>query len=218
MTLNYYNMAKATEVKARNLLSSTSQTSTKKNLAYIKKMLLKAADLYTLAIKQDPLNIDAHIGRGEIFWLPIIGKIDDCFIDLENALKLDSNNSEILAIIAYKWFYLNEFEKGKDYLKKSIYFSLDHINTGLMLESLGDCYRKLEDYSKAIECYTNAMEILHDTDFLGVQLFYYRGFCFYKIGWIKGAKLDYKEFLKYEKYKLHNDLINYLEPNTKIFK
>jgi len=175
------------------------------------KKLQKALALYNKVIELEPDNLSAQVERAEIKWYPFISDTDGCMEDLRSLIKQFPDNAGLHALIGDKWSYLNNYQKAIDSYLIAVSKSGFFLYCGILFIYLADAYRALENYFEAIECYTNAIELLDETDFLTIDVYYHRGFCFKKIGWLKGAEMDYREFEKYKGSRTYEEFENYLE-------
>jgi tetratricopeptide (TPR) repeat protein len=113
-------------------------------------------------------------------------------------VKQEPWNAGLHENIGLKRLTQNDYPKAIESFTKAISLGGNWIRIGLLFWNLADAYREFGKYTEAIECYTNAIDFLEDSDFLGIDVYYHRGYCFKKMGWLKGAKMDYEEFMKYK--------------------
>jgi tetratricopeptide (TPR) repeat protein len=184
---------------------------TEKQANPVVKKLQEALTLYSKVIELEPDNLSARIERAEIKWYPFVSDIDGCLDDLNFLLKQYPDEARLHGLTGGKWLYLNDYPKAVECYSMAIILSGSFLNCGLWFINLAEAYIGLEDYFKAMESYTNAIELLDATNFLPIDVFYFRGLCFKKIGLIKGAEIDYREFEKYKDDSLYVEFENYLE-------
>jgi tetratricopeptide (TPR) repeat protein len=202
-----YLKAKKNAEKAILLLSNAPYPMDDKSTLPAKTAFLKSVEEFTKVIEAEPLNSDAFLYRAELLWL-----LDDnnCFEDMDMVVKLNPENSSILINIGDKYSFIEDYSKAIEFYTKAIILSGSCYQIGLCCLSLGDAYKKIGKYEEAIDSYTDTIEFV-DPALLPIDLYYNRGYCFKKLGMLKGAELDYNEFLKYKDEYLYKDFVNYLE-------
>ncbi|HOI29594.1 MAG TPA: tetratricopeptide repeat protein [Melioribacteraceae bacterium] len=115
----------------------------------------KSDSLYSLAMSLDPGN--ALILNNYAYSLAERGvRIDEALEWSSNAVNIEPENPSYLDTLGWIYFRLNDFEKARSYIEKSLKYEN---NSGTVLDHLGDVYYKLGDKPKALEFWKKALDV-----------------------------------------------------------
>jgi tetratricopeptide (TPR) repeat protein len=196
--------------EAFHLLEKLPYPFTEEQAIPVRNKLLNSISLYSKVIELEPLNLQAFINRAEIRWLPLILDDAGCFEDFDFVVKQLPNSASLHENIGLKRLTQKNYPKAIENFTKAISLSGNWMRIGLIFEHIAEAYMKSGKYTEAIESYSNTIDFLENSDFLAIDVYYHRGFCFKKIGWLNGAKMDYEEFIKNKEKDTYMDYENYL--------
>lgn len=92
----------------------------------------------------------------------------EAYVHLQNAVKLDPENSTFLNSASYMAMHLGHLDVALDYLDKALAidsekFGKNHPNVASVLNNMGSVWSKKGDHKKAVDYYDQAYAIIAET-------------------------------------------------------
>jgi adenylate cyclase len=166
------------------------------------KSIEQACDLAQKVLERRDSDAGAHWLLGYAYLLK--GQFDKAVSELETAHDLAPNVAEINAGLGLVLSRAGKPEEAINVLKKAI--RLNPFPPGWYLSRLGDAYRQLEQYEKAVHEYNKAIQQQPDDMFSHLNL----AVCYVELGWKEDAQAEVAEVLRInpkfsvENYAKHN--------------
>lgn len=148
----------------------------------------KATEAVRKALILDSGSSDAHLLAAYLFLLR--REHDKAIAEAKKAIKLSQNNADAYHVLGFTLNWAERPKEGIEFIKKAI--KLNPIPNPFYLNSLGNSYIFLEDYIKAVEIFTQIVELDPNQSFTYSSL----AFLYTELGRDEEAKFAVEELLK----------------------